>query len=157
MPPLLIATVPPPPEVGGADLLAVQLLGIARWPIPRWMRPREVTPSDVLSAYVDIAYLWPEYTKVRPRAEARARANALRAPGRVAVLLGRETQLAFRDRVSFDDFFQWEGAVEGDEVDLYGLLPYPMAGNRLWNYRENRRIGRQMLDRARSMGDEHAA
>jgi hypothetical protein len=148
--PLLIAAVPPPPEAGGWDAAAKVLLGIAGWPVPRWMHPTLALGSEVLSVYADTQLLWPEYTAKRPCPEARDRAMGVDTAGRVVVLLGRETQRAFRDRVSeWLDFYEWG---EGD-AQAYGLLPYPSLWNRLWNYRENRRLGRSMLRRAQDWSD----
>lgn len=152
--PLLIASVVPPPEAGGMDSFARTLLGITGWPIPRWMHPTQVTPSEVLSVYADVYFLWPEYTQRRPAAETRAQAESLFAPGRVAVLLGRETERAFQRRAGLLDFFQWATPIEGDEIELYALLPYPSTWNRLWNYAVNRRLGRQMLQRATEVTGE---
>ena len=153
MPPLLIAAVPPPPEAGGWDSAARHLLGVTGWCIPRWMHPAFVSPADVLSVYVDVAFLWPDYQHVRPRAEARLRALELDTSRRVVVLLGREAQLACRDKAEWLDFFEWG---QGDAL-AYALLPYPSPWNRLWNYRENRRLGRQMLVRAVAMTEQPSA
>ena len=150
MPPLLIAAVPPPPDAGGGDALARHLLGITGWPIPKWMHPGRVSPSDVLSVYVDLVYLWPEYQHRRPAREAHERAEALPRAGRLVVLLGRESARAFRWQMM--DFFEWWEMPES----LVALLPYPSPWNRLWNYRENRRLGRQMLNRALEMEQEVA-
>lgn len=148
MPPLLIAAVPPPPEAGGWDTVARFLLGVTGWPVPRWLRPTLATPAEVLSAYADSLCLWPEYEKRRPAPEARERAAAVSASGRVVVLLGREAQRAFQEWTGVMDFFEWASSPDGM---LYGLIPYPSAWNRLWNYRENRAIGRRMLQRALDM------
>lgn len=148
--PLLVAAVPPPDEAGGWDAASRHLLGIAGWTIPRWMRPTAVSPADILSVYADTTLLWGAYQHTRSRPEARRRALEVDTAGRVVVLLGREAQLAFRDRAEWLDFYEWG---EGDAL-AYALLPYPSAWNRLWNYRENRRLGRQILSRASCMADE---
>ena len=154
-PPLLVTTVPPPDAAAGdwpvdGDA-ARRLLGCARLKVPGWLKPR--TPGEALAAYCESKSLWPEYVEKRPAWEARARANALPCTGRLVILLGREAERAFSERMDTEghakaQFYTWCAPLLTDDAQCYLVLPHPSPLNRMYYRREDRELAGSAFRRA---------
>ena len=153
-PPLLVITTPPPDAAADSWPLdgnaARRLLGIAHLGVPSWLRAH--TPGDAVAAYFETVALWPEYTATRPAWEARARANALTLTGRTVILLGREAERAFAERLdnggSKVPFCTWVNPAQGDDAAVYLLLPHPSPLNRVFNQKHHRQVAGSAIKRA---------
>ena len=152
--PLLVGLCPAPDAAPGTHpldgLTGFRLLSFAGLTVPHWLRPTQVTPGDVLDAYAECVNLWPEYTASRTAEEGRQRAASLDCRGRVVVLLGREVQRAFRDRLSVPgaSFYSWVEPAEGDEAEIYVTVPHPSPINRTFNRKAHRVTTGRVVRRA---------